>query len=338
MRSAVALTLIGLLGLGAPAGAWDKPETPTSGPEGGHAVPRGGGPDDEGSKPTSSTGNPDDPSKPTPSSSEVREQKQDKAERRPPTDAQLRHPRAGTGYGAHRNEDYRHYQAYNPYYYGYATPYWAPYYYGYGYYGPAPYGYHGYPAVHGHEREAGAVRLQVPQEDASVYVDGHYAGKVDDFNGAFERLYLEPGNHEIMLRKDGYRTYRIRIYVPLDQTLKIRYEMLKGEGEDRVDLVDPEPPAEVRGGPAGHARLEEPAAPAAEAESWGRLRLDVRPDDATIYVDGEFRGQAIDLRSLKLPAGMHKVEVVRPGFGTLERDVEVKPGETADFTAELGRS
>ena len=33
-----------------------------------------------------------------------------------------------------------------------------------------------------------AVRLEVTPKEAEVYVDGYYAGIVDDFNGTFQRL------------------------------------------------------------------------------------------------------------------------------------------------------
>ena len=55
------------------------------------------------------------------------------------------------------------------------------------------------------------VRLQVePEEaeDAAVYVDGFYAGIVDDFNGVFQSLPLTPGGHTVVLYLEGYRTVR----------------------------------------------------------------------------------------------------------------------------------
>jgi len=39
-----------------------------------------------------------------------------------------------------------------------------------------------------------------------VFVDGYYAGIVDDFNGHFQRLKLTPGPHHIAVRAPGYET------------------------------------------------------------------------------------------------------------------------------------
>jgi hypothetical protein len=91
-----------------------------------------------------------------------------------------------------------------PYYYGsYGYPYYGAYGYSYGGYYPA--GYAGYP-YSGYAREYdgyGGIRIQGAPRNAEVYVDGGYAGIVDDFDGTFQRLDLEPGSHEIEIRTAG---------------------------------------------------------------------------------------------------------------------------------------
>jgi hypothetical protein len=371
MRSAVAVALAGLLATGGPALAGGKPTGGSPKSTGGSSksgssssssssksssssgsskssgskssTPKSSGSSASGSKSGTSkpTAYASDPWKPAPSKDKVRQLKQDKAA--------SRERRA-----SYRNDDgYRPYQRYSPYRYGYGSGYSSPTY-GSGY-GPAYYSVYGFPVIgyaapQAAERQAGAVRLEVPQKDAAVLVDGYEAGRVADYDGS-EGLYLEPGPHEIALRLDGYRTHVFRVYVPLDQTLTLRHEMVPGEGEDVADLSDwyeaepaeagTEGVGEVASGPAGYARLQDAvsgAQPALGVENWGRLRIDVQPDDAAVYVDGEFRGTALDLRSIKLPAGVHRVEVVRPGFGTVTRDVEVAADQVADFTVALGPS
>ena len=63
----------------------------------------------------------------------------------------------------------------------------------------------------------------------------------------------------------------------------------------------------------------------------------MRPDDASVYVDDEFWGNARDTKSLILRAGVHAIEIVRPGFATARREVEVVRGETSDVLVELDR-
>jgi hypothetical protein len=69
----------------------------------------------------------------------------------------------------------------------------------------------------------------------------------------------------------------------------------------------------------------------------GQIRLEVRPDDASVYVDDAFRGTARDVRLLDLAPGRHRIELVRPGFAIASREVDVVKGERADLFVELQR-
>jgi hypothetical protein len=189
----------------------------------------------------------------------------------------------------------------------------------------------------------GQVRVQVEPSKTRVYVDGYYAGVADDFDGLFQRLNLPTGRHEIMLKLEGYRTHKIKIYVPLDQTVKIKLDMTKGLGEDVADWVGPNAPPEdeERYGEPRSARdddyVEEEDLDddnGAPAGNRGTLRLEVTPSDASIYLNGQFRGTG-RLETLSLPAGRYHLEIVRPGYRLLERDVEVEVGRTTRIVAAL---
>jgi hypothetical protein len=69
----------------------------------------------------------------------------------------------------------------------------------------------------------------------------------------------------------------------------------------------------------------------------GELRLVVGPEDAAVYVDDEYRGLASRLDTVRLSPGRHRVEVVRPGYGIAEREVDVRPGTRASLEIELER-
>jgi hypothetical protein len=87
-------------------------------------------------------------------------------------------------------------------------------YYGSGAYGPlygAEYGGQGQGvgsggAVGGSSYYAtrGGLRLKVKPANARVFVDGYYAGNVDSFDGAFQKLAIERGKHKIELSAAGY--------------------------------------------------------------------------------------------------------------------------------------
>jgi len=279
------------------------------------------------------------------------------------TGAQARHPRPGTGHGyRYPGGYYGGGYGYYPYYGDYYWPYWGwGFYGGWGYpYGWGvsagwgyPYGGWGYPYGGGYgyssyDAEIGSLRLIVEPNKAKVYVDGSYAGKVDDFDGVFQRLQLPRGRHDIAIKLDGYQTHRLRVYVSPSHTMKIRFEMTKGGGEvfedltaDMEDVAEARPPREPEAAPepeAGEPERREPARMRAEVTGPGILRLDVRPVDATVYVDGEFRGAAGALERLTLAPGRHLLEVVRPGFRTVQREVEIRPGKTEEIAVDLERS
>lgn len=91
---------------------------------------------------------------------------------------------------------------------GYYSVGYGPYYgSGYGGYDPWGYGYgYGYPRDYSiGYADDGAVRLKVKPSDAEVFVDGYFAGQVDDFDGTFQRLHVEPGPHRIEVRTAGYQ-------------------------------------------------------------------------------------------------------------------------------------
>jgi len=86
------------------------------------------------------------------------------------------------------------------------------------------------------------------------------------------------------------------------------------------------------------APAPQPGARPLEAnQDAGRIRLEVRPEDASVYVDDEFWGNARETKFLTLRSGRHSIELVRPGFEVARREVDVVRGETSDVLVELRR-
>ena len=97
---------------------------------------------------------------------------------------------------------YDPYSWYDSHYYYDSYPYYA----GYPSYGGGVYQYrYGYPT--------GEIRLQVRPRHAEVYVDGYYAGRVDDFDGFIQALRIEEGPHTIEIVAPGYEplVFNVRI-------------------------------------------------------------------------------------------------------------------------------
>jgi len=290
-----------------------------------------------------------------------------RASRPPQTAAQARHPRPGTGTGRFNNDGRRgsRYSWGSPYYgsrYGYGYGYYynpydswySPYYYT-GSYGYSP-SYYRRTRGYGSYRDSGSLRIIVDPNKTRVYVDGYYAGIVDDFDGILQRLNVPPGRHDITLKLEGYRTQHFKVYVPVDDTIKIHFDMVRGTGEATSD--------QFAGVPADYARVEdmndrderrrdedyddgrydrrddgryEGRDDGRDQGDTGSVRLQINPRDASVYVDGEFRGSGRQATNLRLRPGRHRIEVVRPGFRTVEREVDVQAGQSTDVEFELER-
>lgn len=71
----------------------------------------------------------------------------------------------------------------------------------------------------------------------------------------------------------------------------------------------------------------------------GDLRLDVRPRSAEVYVDGYYAGVVDDFdgvfQSLRLEDGPHRIEIVAPGFETLDFDVRIEPGRKTTYRGDM---
>ena len=229
------------------------------------------------------------------------------------------------------------YGHYPPFYhptYIYA-PQWGPY--SFGPWGPHPF-YGGY-----YYRERGSVRLQVKPVETEVYVDGYYAGVVDSFDGFFQRLSLPPGQHDIELRLEGYRSIQEPVYLTIGQSYRIQHEM-EPLGPGETTPPPPTPRVEPDVGPA-----PEPfAGPDTErAEPWrgttvagfGRLVVRVQPTDALIFVDGEeWQSPDGSRLELELGVGRHRIEVRREGHERYVTDVTVRSGETTAVNISLPRN
>jgi hypothetical protein len=91
------------------------------------------------------------------------------------------------------------------------------------FWGPGPYPYSA--AYPDGACLSGRVRVLATPTEADVYVDGFYAGLVDDFDGALQRLPITPGDHAITLYLEGYRTVTRHIAVTADSTVTLQITM-----------------------------------------------------------------------------------------------------------------
>jgi hypothetical protein len=209
---------------------------------------------------------------------------------------------------------------YDPFFY---DPFWYPYYPSrFGWYPPYPgYGYAAY------DNDT-SVRVQVEPRETEVFVDGYYAGTVDDFDGIFQRLHLEPGEHEVTLYLEGHRSVTQKLLLQPRKSFRIRHTMERlGAGETPT----PRPAAAPR-----PARAPE-AAPGDAA--FGAIAIRVQPADAEVLIDGErWEGPSTEeALVVQLAPGSHRVEVRKDGYRPFITQVDVRSGQTAPLNISLPR-
>jgi hypothetical protein len=111
---------------------------------------------------------------------------------------------------------------YDPFYWNYWDTGYA---YGLPYGYSSPYGYGGYGYGGASPNDTGGLRFKMKPATAQVYVDGYYAGTVDEFDGLFQKLALQPGLHKIELREEGYQTAIFEVNVRAGETITYKGDL-----------------------------------------------------------------------------------------------------------------
>ena len=78
----------------------------------------------------------------------------------------------------------------------------------------------------------GKLKLKVKPRQAEVLVDGYFSGSVDDYDGTFQELHLEPGPHRIEIRLDGYEPLAFEVSILPNQTVTYKGELRKSDVTD----------------------------------------------------------------------------------------------------------
>lgn len=210
-------------------------------------------------------------------------------------------------------------------------------------YGYAPYHWQRFPPYYGRYDDSASARIQVTPRDTQVYLDGYFVGTVDDFDGYWQRLHTTPGEHELVLYLEGYRTFRQKVLFRPHTTLRISHTMEPlAAGDANEPRPSPAGPPPQRGPVPSRGRDREyGGAPErrGEAAAFGELSLRVQPADAVVTIDGE-RWDSPEGGSrlqVQLSEGRHHVEVRKDGYRPYTATVEVRRGDTVTLNVSLPR-
>jgi|GEM_PF-346704 hypothetical protein len=81
----------------------------------------------------------------------------------------------------------------------------------------------------------GEIKLVVTPERAAVFVDGHFAGTVNQFRGAGRGMLVAPGNHHIKIDLVGYQPFETDVTLLAKQKITVKTDLAPGT----VQQADP---------------------------------------------------------------------------------------------------
>jgi len=145
------------------------------------------------------------------------------------------------------------------------------------------------------------------EKDSGVWVDGQYLGYLKELKGN-KKILLLPGEHEIVVRQDGYEDFRTTVNLQPAQKVLVDVKLVK-------DL-----------------RFKMPAV-------FSDIKMDVNPSRAAIFVDDLFVGHAGDFdglaHSLRVAPGHRKITISLPGYQTFNTEVDLLPNQRFKLKTKL---
>ncbi len=74
----------------------------------------------------------------------------------------------------------------------------------------------------------GEIKLEVTPDRAAVFVDGHFAGTVNQFRGAGRGMLVAPGNHHIKIDLVGYQPFETDVTLLAKQKITVKTTLAPG--------------------------------------------------------------------------------------------------------------
>ncbi len=178
-----------------------------------------------------------------------------------------------------------------------------------------------------------SIVLKVNPDDAQVLLNGKFIGEAYEFSTRASALKIRSANNELVIKKDGY----IEEEIDLDKynmrritiTLELKPDMvLTRKTVVKGEVAPPPPPP--KGKEEGKI-VKEMEIPKGEVKSsvtgiFAPVILEISPEESSIYVDGKFWGIAPEggvINNFNLQKGNHRIEVLKPGYKTVQKNINV---------------
>ncbi len=141
-------------------------------------------------------------------------------------------------------------------------------------------------------------------KNAGIWIDGQYLGYVKELKGD-KKVILLPGEHDVIARQTGYKEFEQKVTLEPGKTSLITIQLVK-----------------------------DPTANFSNVTS--EIKLDVEPDRAAVFVDGNFAGYVHQFggvgRAMLVSPGKHEIKIALPGYRDFTTEVNLLPKQK--FTVE----
>jgi hypothetical protein len=148
------------------------------------------------------------------------------------------------------------------------------------------------------------------EKTSGVWVDGQYVGYLKELKGSKQVLLL-PGDHDIVVRQDGYQDFTEKVLVQPGQKQVVLVSMAKAPTVTLPDVT-----AEVK--------------------------IDVNPSRAAVFMDGLFVGHVGEFkgpgRGMLIAPGTHQIRIALPGYQTFETDINPLANQKVQIKTDLVRN
>jgi len=127
------------------------------------------------------------------------------------------------------------------------------------------------------------------------------------------------GEHQLELKKNGYKPFVQKIEIKGNDTLKLDITLLTEIAkEDTANIIKPPVP-----------KKQSPP-----IQGMGYLKVKVEPW-ARIYIDGQYVETTPIARSLPVSSGVHSVRLENPNYKVWQRNLRFNPGDTLNLNVRL---
>ena len=144
-------------------------------------------------------------------------------------------------------------------------------------------------------------------KSSGVWVDNQYLGYVNELKGT-KKVLLVPGKHEIVVRQVGYRDVMQSIVIDPGSTMVVNVRMEK-DPSYRYSSVT------------------------------GEVKLQVNPDRAAVFVDGNYAGYVHQFggvkRAMLIAPGKHHIKIELPGYRDFETEITVIANQKVTVKTDL---